>query len=141
MFMLLNAPNLTRGAGGVAAGYSDDAAWVRAIRHGLNPQGRALVIMPSEVFYFLSDEDLGALVAYVKSLPPVERSFAAPQPSVAQFAPPPRTHSQPTLAHVPAPALRVPTPQRTVLSNPGARAMAATPADTGNGSVTGWPAA
>jgi cytochrome c553 len=85
-FMLLNAPNLTRGAGGVAAGYSDDAAWVRAIRHGLNPQGRALVIMPSEVFYFLSDEDLGALVAYVKSLPPVDRSFAAPQPSIVAKA-------------------------------------------------------
>ncbi len=59
-----------------------------------------------------------------------ETPASAPQPSIAQFAPPPRTHSQPTLAHMPSPALRVPTPQRTVLSNPGARAMAATPAPT-----------
>lgn len=85
-FMLLPAPNLTRGAGGVGGKYADDAAWVRAIRHGLNPEGRALIIMPSEVFYFLSDQDTGALVAYLKSLPPVDRKFAAPQPSVVAKA-------------------------------------------------------
>ncbi len=81
-FMLLNAPNLTRGAGGVAATYADDAAWVRALRHGVNARGRALVIMPAEVYYFLSDGDLGDIVAYLKSLPPVDRTWAAPQPSL-----------------------------------------------------------
>jgi cytochrome c553 len=80
-FMVLNAPNLTRGAGGVAANYADDAAWAQALRHGLDPKGRALIIMPSEVFYFLSDEDLGALVAYLKTLPPVDRSWPAARPS------------------------------------------------------------
>jgi mono/diheme cytochrome c family protein len=29
--------------------------------------------MPSGVFYYLSDNDLGALVAYLKSLPPVDK--------------------------------------------------------------------
>lgn len=85
-FMLLNAPNLTRGPGGVGGGYSDDAAWVRAIRHGVNPQGRALIIMPAEVYYFLSDGDLGDLIAYLKSLPPVDRSWAAPRPGLVAKA-------------------------------------------------------
>ena len=31
--------------------------------------------MPSGVFYYLSDEDLGALVAYLKSLPPVDNEL------------------------------------------------------------------
>ena len=85
-FMLLNAPNLTRGPGGVGASYVDDAAWVRAIRHGVNPQGRALIIMPAEVYYFLSDGDLGDLIAYLKSVPPVDRSWAAPRPGLVAKA-------------------------------------------------------
>ena len=39
-FMIVNAPNLTRGAGGLGSTYADDATWVRAIRHGVNSQGR-----------------------------------------------------------------------------------------------------
>jgi mono/diheme cytochrome c family protein len=85
-FMLLDAPNLTRGAGGVGATYSDDAAWVRAIRHGVNSRGRALIIMPAEVYYFLSDSDLGDVIAYVKSLPPVDRTWPAPRPSLVAKA-------------------------------------------------------
>lgn len=85
-FMLLDAPNLTRGAGGVGATYADDAAWVRALRHGVNPRGRALIIMPAEVYYFLSDGDLGDIIAYLKSLPPVDRSWPAPRPSLVAKA-------------------------------------------------------
>lgn len=81
-FMLLDAPNLTRGAGGLGATYDDDAAWVRAIRHGVNSRGRALIIMPAEFYYFLSDGDLGDLIAYLKTLPPVDRSWPAPRPSL-----------------------------------------------------------
>ncbi len=81
-FMLLNAPNLTRGAGGVGATYTDDATWVRTLRHGVNSRGRAVIIMPAEVFYFLSDGDVGDLLAYLKSLPPVDRSWPEPQPSL-----------------------------------------------------------
>jgi mono/diheme cytochrome c family protein len=69
---LLYAPNITRGSGTVTASYQD-ADWVRSIRHGLNPQGRPLVLMPSTEFFELTDEDLAAIVAYVKSAPPVER--------------------------------------------------------------------
>ena len=64
-------PNLTSGAGGVGRFYTD-ADWVRAIRHGVGHDGRALFIMTSKPFHFMSDEDLGALIAYIKSLPPVD---------------------------------------------------------------------
>src|SRR5438477_1221423 len=39
------APNLTRGSGGIGAARSD-ADLGRAIRHGLDPQGRRLLSMP-----------------------------------------------------------------------------------------------
>ena len=64
-------PNLTPGAGGVGA-TNTDADWVRAIRHGVGYDGRGLSLMPSGTWYYLSDEDLGALIAYLKNLPPVD---------------------------------------------------------------------
>jgi mono/diheme cytochrome c family protein len=44
--------------------------WVRAIRHGVKPDGRPLMIMPSEDYNRFTDADLAAVVAYVRSLPP-----------------------------------------------------------------------
>jgi mono/diheme cytochrome c family protein len=70
----LSFPNLTAGAGGVG-GTNTDEDWVRAIRHGVGHDGRGLVLMPSRVWYYLSDEDLGALIAYLKSLPPVDNEL------------------------------------------------------------------
>ncbi|MCL4562993.1 MAG: cytochrome c [Chloroflexi bacterium] len=69
--LTIPTPNLTAGAGGVGATFSDED-WVRAIRHGVRPDGSALFIMPSKAFHYLSDEDLGAVIAYVKSLSPVD---------------------------------------------------------------------
>lgn len=65
------ATNLTPGKGGVGASYTDED-WVRAIRHGIRPDGSPLLFMPSTEFYFLSDKDLGAVIAYIKSAPPVD---------------------------------------------------------------------
>jgi cytochrome c553 len=70
----LSIPNLTAGAGGVGA-TNTDQDWVRAIRHGVGHDGRGLVLMPARAFYYLSDEDLGALIAYLKSLPPVDNEL------------------------------------------------------------------
>lgn len=67
-------PNLTSGAGGVGSFYTNED-WVRAIRHGVSREGRALFIMSSQSFYYLSDEDLGALIAYLKNLPPVDNEL------------------------------------------------------------------
>jgi len=70
------ASNLTEGEGGVGAGYTD-AGWVKAIRHGVRTDGTPLLFMPSTEFYFLSDEDLGAVIAYVKSAPPINNILPA----------------------------------------------------------------
>jgi len=70
----LAAPNLTRGRGGVGAAYSD-ADWERAIRHGVRRNGDPLFIMPSGDFNQYRDEDVGQLIAYVKSVPPVDNTL------------------------------------------------------------------
>ena len=74
----LAGSNLTRGRGGVAPRYAADADWVRAIRNGVAPDGRALLFMPSHEFNPLGDEDVGALVAYIRALPPVDSDLPAP---------------------------------------------------------------
>lgn len=71
LFGRLIASNLTAGEGGVGRDYTD-ADWVRSIRHGVGPDGKPLLFMPSVEYYPLSDADLGALIAYVKSVPPVD---------------------------------------------------------------------
>jgi mono/diheme cytochrome c family protein len=70
------AGNLTGGAGGVGGEYTD-ADWVRAIRHGVGSDGKPLVYVSSKTLYHLSDPDLGAVIAYLKTLPPVNRSLPA----------------------------------------------------------------
>jgi mono/diheme cytochrome c family protein len=64
-------PNLTSGDGGIGRSFTDED-WVRAIRHGVGPDGRALFIMPAKSFHSLGEEDLGAVIAFMKSLPPVD---------------------------------------------------------------------
>jgi mono/diheme cytochrome c family protein len=71
---LVVASNLTSGKGGVASGYTDQG-WARAIRHGIRADGTPLLFMPSTEFYYLSDEDLGAVIAYIKSAPPVDNEL------------------------------------------------------------------
>ena len=72
----LFAMNLTRGEGGIG-GQMSDLDWERAIRHGVAPDGRKLLMMPAYEFQHLNDDDLGALIAYVKSVPPVNRTWPA----------------------------------------------------------------
>ena len=64
------APNLTGGQGGVGS-YSD-ADFVRAIRHGVDADGKPLAIMPSRAYWHFSDEDLGAVIAYIKDAVPID---------------------------------------------------------------------
>ncbi|MDX1438024.1 MAG: cytochrome c [Anaerolineales bacterium] len=53
---------------GLAATHSE-ADLVRAIRHGVDTDGRQLVIMPAEAFINFSAEDLGAIIAYLNTVP------------------------------------------------------------------------
>lgn len=66
--VFVRATNITAGNPEIAR--YGDLDWIRAIRHGVAPSGRPLLIMPSEDYNQLSNEDLGAVVAYVRSLPP-----------------------------------------------------------------------
>jgi hypothetical protein len=70
--MRLVGPNLTTGQGSVVGGY-EDRDWGRAIVHGLNRSGRPLLVMPSRELRGFSDEDVAAMVAYLQSVPPVDR--------------------------------------------------------------------
>lgn len=62
--------NLTRGRGGVGRTYTD-ADWIRSIRYGVRPDGHGIPFMPSDYFNKITDVDLGAIIDYLKSLPPV----------------------------------------------------------------------
>jgi cytochrome c553 len=73
---VLVAPNLTPGKGGIGAELTD-ADWVRAIRHGVRSDGSSLLVMPSYAYARLSDRDLGAMVAFLKTLPPVDHELPA----------------------------------------------------------------
>jgi mono/diheme cytochrome c family protein len=68
--------NLTSGRGGVGRNYSN-SDWVRSIRYGVRPDGRGIIFMPSDYFNRISDTDLGAIIAYLRSLPPVDNERTA----------------------------------------------------------------
>jgi mono/diheme cytochrome c family protein len=68
------APNLTSGQNGLGSTLSTgDIA--RVLRYGVKPDGRSVLLMPADNFTHLTDADLGAVIAYVKSLPPVDSSL------------------------------------------------------------------
>ena len=75
--------NLTSGKGGIGGAYTD-ADFARAIRHGITREGKGIIIMPSEQFNIFGDEDLGAIIAYLRSLPPVDNEL--PKTSVGPLA-------------------------------------------------------
>lgn len=67
--MKVAGPNISPGPGNVVATYTPED-WVRTLRHGVKPDGKPLFIMPSEDYNRLTDDDTGAVIAYVKSLAP-----------------------------------------------------------------------
>jgi hypothetical protein len=86
------ASNLTSGQGGVGQTYSD-TDWVRAIRHGVAPDGRSLVVTPAQFYYYLSDDDLG-----VSQEPARNRSRGAAAVCWAAWPPVPHALQSPGLA-------------------------------------------
>ena len=68
--MLVHAPNITPGEGSVVKAYTADD-WTRTIRHGVKPDGKPAIIMPSEDYARFTDDDLSAVVAYLRQMPPV----------------------------------------------------------------------
>lgn len=70
--------NLTPGEGSAVRGYTA-ADFERALRHGVRPDGTPLVVMPSQEYYWLSDAEVGALIAYIRSAPPVDEVHPEPE--------------------------------------------------------------
>lgn len=69
----VTASNLTPGSGGIGHYSVEDLD--RAIRHGVKPDGRSVVVMPSSAYHHLSDDDVADLIAYIKNLPPVDNEM------------------------------------------------------------------
>ncbi len=107
------ASNLTSGNGGIARSYTD-ADWIRAIRHGVKPDGRVEIFM-YKYYSTMSDRDLGPLIAYLKQIPPVDSDY-------------PELHIGPILAI--APAVGLFTPAAELIDHGAPRPADATPGAT-----------
>ncbi len=73
-FGRLVSSNLTAGKGGVLSHYTD-AALDAAIRDGVSWNGRKLLIMPSLEYQTLADDDIAALIANIRTRPPVDHEL------------------------------------------------------------------
>ena len=67
----IDSANLTSGDGGIGKTFTDED-FVRAIRHGIDPNGKPIFMVAVSSTSHLSDQDLGSIIAYVKSVPPVD---------------------------------------------------------------------
>jgi mono/diheme cytochrome c family protein len=73
------APNLTSGEGGAGEEFADQD-WILALRHGVDPhEGRALIAMPSMNYSYLTDKDLGEIIAYMKTVRSVDNDLGEPE--------------------------------------------------------------
>jgi mono/diheme cytochrome c family protein len=59
------APDLT-----AAVRHYSDGEFATIVRHGLRPDGRSVLIMPSEAYAPMTDGDLVRILAFLRSLPP-----------------------------------------------------------------------
>jgi cytochrome c553 len=62
---------------GLSATHSD-ADLVLAIRHGVDTDGRQFALMPADIYIHFSAEDLGAIIAYLKTVPTAENDLPEP---------------------------------------------------------------
>ena len=75
----LVAPNITPDKETGAGNWSDDAL-ARAIREGIGHDGRTLFsMMPYPHYREMSDEDLAAIIVYLRSVPPVRNQLPVTQ--------------------------------------------------------------
>jgi mono/diheme cytochrome c family protein len=71
-FVRLAATNLT---GGAAGGVFSDVQFEQALRHGIGRDGRKLFVMPSSEYTYLSDQDVADMLAWVRTVPDVQREL------------------------------------------------------------------
>ncbi|TGK89489.1 cytochrome c [Leptospira bourretii] len=68
----LSGSNLTAGKGGILSDRTDEELAI-AIRHGVGKNGRALIFMPSTDFQGMTNEDVGKLISFLRSLPGIDK--------------------------------------------------------------------
>jgi mono/diheme cytochrome c family protein len=68
------APNLTTGQEGFGSVLSDEDI-ARILRTGVLPDGKSLWVMPVEDYVNMSQSDLESVIAYIRSLPPVDSNL------------------------------------------------------------------
>lgn len=66
-----DSANLTSGEGGVGREFTSGEDYVRAIRHGIDPEGKPIYMPAVSATSHLGDEELAAIIAYIKTVPPV----------------------------------------------------------------------
>ena len=81
LFGQIHSANLTSGAGGLGNDYTDED-FARAIWYGVKTDGSPTVGMPVELNRAVHVEDMGKLIAYMRSVPPVESDFPQMRPGV-----------------------------------------------------------
>jgi mono/diheme cytochrome c family protein len=74
---LLYAPNLT-----LVSKRLSDAELDRAIRRGLTPDGKSELAMPSQAYAGFSNDEVGAIIAYLRSLPTKGALAVQPPPGL-----------------------------------------------------------
>ncbi|HNB41452.1 MAG TPA: cytochrome c, partial [Anaerolineales bacterium] len=67
----IDSANLTSGDGGIGSFYTTED-YVAAIRHGIDEEGKPIFMPAVTSTSQLSDEDLAAIIAYLKTVPPVD---------------------------------------------------------------------
>lgn len=70
---------LTTGAGGVGSSHSDEEL-ARAIWYGVKPDGSPTFIMPPELSQAVNVADMEKLIAYIRSVPPVDTDYPEMRP-------------------------------------------------------------
>jgi mono/diheme cytochrome c family protein len=72
----MQGPNIT--TGGKGADYSD-AELARLLVHGVKRDGRGLTFMPAPDFAWWPDEDITAVISFLRTVPPVSRPLGGIQ--------------------------------------------------------------
>ncbi|PWN05257.1 cytochrome c [Rhodohalobacter mucosus] len=71
---IITAPNLTPAPASPIYDYSSEDL-VRVIREGVKPSGRSVIMMPSHKFQVIHKTDVESLIAYIRSVEPVNREL------------------------------------------------------------------
>ncbi|HEX6269328.1 MAG TPA: cytochrome c [Anaerolineales bacterium] len=110
MLGTLDSANLTSGEGGVGREYTTDEDFVRALRHGIDPEGKPIYMPAVSATSHLSDEDLAAIIAYIKTVPPMDHKTNGQQFTpfakvllALNMLPPPPVETVSHAVHVAAP--------------------------------------